>query len=197
MSRPLVDSLAAFGRVGRAAVAAAASRAATASLPHAALYSTLTHTDAAGKASMVDVGHKPVTTRTAIAEAWITLGQTAFALVEENKMKKGDVLTVAQLAGICGSKHTSLLIPLCHPIPISHAKVSLELVKERHAVKITAQVSTTGQTGVEMEALTAASVAALTVYDMCKAVTHDMVISDIALVKKTGGVRGDYSRGGV
>jgi molybdenum cofactor biosynthesis protein MoaC len=143
---------------------------------------------------MVDVGHKAVTARTAVAEAWVVLGEAAFSLVEANKLKKGDVLTVAQLAGICGSKHTSLLIPLCHPVPISHAKVSLELVRERFAVRITSQVSTTGQTGVEMEALTAATVAALTVYDMCKAVTHDMIITDVALVSKTGGQRGDYQR---
>ncbi|XP_078592979.1 molybdenum cofactor biosynthesis protein 1-like [Branchiostoma floridae x Branchiostoma japonicum] len=152
----------------------------------------LTHTDEAGNAKMVDVGHKDSTRRTASAAAAVMLGADAFALVKDNKMKKGDVLTVAQLAGIMAAKNTSNLIPLCHNIPISKVDVRLHLDPSQHAVHIVSEVSTTGKTGVEMEALTAVAVAALTVYDMCKAVTHSITIENIHLVSKTGGQRGDF-----
>ncbi|XP_066280255.1 molybdenum cofactor biosynthesis protein 1-like [Branchiostoma lanceolatum] len=153
---------------------------------------SLTHTDETGKAKMVDVGHKDNTRRMASAAAAVMLGADAFALVKDNKMKKGDVLTVAQLAGIMAAKNTSNLIPLCHNIPISKVDVRLRLDPSQHAVHIVSEVSTTGKTGVEMEALTAVTVAALTVYDMCKAVTHDITVENIHLVSKTGGQRGDF-----
>ena len=153
----------------------------------------LTHTDDQGKADMVDIGYKPDTQRTAEAQAVIFLGKEAFSLVKENKMKKGDVFSVSQLAGIMAAKKTSDLIPLCHNINLSKIDVSLTFLEESLSILIKSQVKTYGRTGVEMEALTAVSMAALTVYDMCKAVTREMVISDIKLLLKTGGQRGDYS----
>lgn len=165
----------------------------TAKLLHAP--DCLTHVDQEGHASMVDVGKKPDSERTAVASAIIYLGKKAFELVQQNKMKKGDVLSVAQIAGIQGAKQTSHLIPLCHNIPLSLVEIVLNLDERRHAVVIQALCRTHGKTGVEMEALTAASVAALTVYDMCKAVTHDMVIGEVKLLSKEGGQRGDYQRG--
>ncbi|XP_075719598.1 molybdenum cofactor biosynthesis protein 1 isoform X2 [Rhinoderma darwinii] len=155
----------------------------------------LTHVDQAGKVHMVDVGEKSSTSRTAVATAVIRLGPKVFRLVQSNQLKKGDVLTVAQIAGILGAKLTSQLIPLCHNISLSRVKVCLELDATRFAAVVTAECRTHGKTGVEMEALTAASVAALTIYDMCKAVTHDMVIEEVKLVSKTGGQRGDFQRG--
>lgn len=143
---------------------------------------------------MVDVGSKPITTRTAEAAGEVVLGETAFRLVQNNKLAKGDVLTVAQIAGVMAAKRTSDLIPLCHNIPISKVDLMLELNPDNFSVMITSQVKTTGVTGVEMEALTAVSVAALTVYDMCKAVTHDIVIREVKLISKTGGQRGDFQR---
>ena len=151
-----------------------------------------THFDDRGKARMVNVGDKPVTHRTARAEARVLVNESTFALIESGGMKKGDVLTVAQLAGIMGAKRTPDLIPLCHPVAISGIEVQLTLNQGARAVDIEASVSCDGQTGVEMEALTAASVAALTVYDMCKAVQRDVRITDIRLLDKTGGVHGDY-----
>ena len=151
-----------------------------------------THFDDAGKARMVNVGEKPVTRRTARAGARVLVNEDTFALIESGGMKKGDVLTVAQLAGIMGAKRTPDLIPLCHPVAFCGVEVRLALNKATCAVDIEACVSCTGQTGVEMEALTAASVAALTVYDMCKAVQRDMRITDLRLLDKTGGVHGDY-----
>lgn len=156
---------------------------------------SLTHVDQEGHASMVDVGRKLDSERTAVASATIYLGKKAFELVQLNKMKKGDVLSVAQIAGIQGAKQTSQLIPLCHNIPLSLVEVGLSLDEPRHAVVIRALCRTQGKTGVEMEALTAASIAALTVYDMCKAVTHDMVIGEVKLLSKEGGQRGDYQCG--
>ena len=156
------------------------------------LSDTLTHTDISGKLNMVDIGAKLDTDRIAVAMATIKLGEKAYNLVKNNKSKKGDVLTVAQIAGITAAKQTSTLIPLCHNIPLSNVKVNLELVQESWSVVITSLAKTYGKTGVEMEAIIAATVAAVTVYDMCKAVSRDMVISDIKLVKKTGGMRGDY-----
>ncbi|KAJ7340966.1 hypothetical protein JRQ81_004253 [Phrynocephalus forsythii] len=143
---------------------------------------------------MVDVGRKPDSERTAVAGAVVRLGEKAFALVQQNQMKKGDVLAVAQIAGIQGAKLTSQLIPLCHNIPLSLVDVSLTLDERRHAVMIRALCRTVGKTGVEMEALTAASLAALTVYDMCKAITHDLVIEEVKLLSKEGGQRGTFRR---
>jgi len=153
----------------------------------------LSHVDNEGKVKMVDVGSKDYTERRAVATGKIWVGKEVLRLIEENNMKKGDVLTTAQLAGIMGAKHTSLLIPLCHPISLTSVKVSLRIDADSASIIVSAEAKTVGKTGVEMEALTAVSVAALTVYDMCKAVTHEMVISDVQLVKKSGGKR-DYQR---
>ncbi|XP_056151855.1 molybdenum cofactor biosynthesis protein 1 [Lampris incognitus] len=153
----------------------------------------LTHTDAQGRATMVDVGSKLPTCRTATARASVILGPTAFQLLRENQLAKGDALAVAQLAGIMASKQTSSLIPLCHPLSLDHASVTFDLNEQQNAVVITSACRTVGRTGVEMEALTAVTVAALTLYDMCKAVSHDIVIADVQLVSKTGGKR-DFHR---
>ncbi|XP_071432991.1 molybdenum cofactor biosynthesis protein 1 isoform X2 [Pithys albifrons albifrons] len=161
-------------------------------IPHAS--DNLTHTDEEGRATMVDVGGKPDSRRSAVAGAVVLLGEKAFRMVRQNQMKKGDVLAVAQIAGIQGAKLTSQLIPLCHNIPLYHVEVSLSLDEARYAVVIHSSCQTWGRTGVEMEALTAASLAALTVYDMCKAVTHDIVIGEVKLLSKTGGQRGAFSR---
>ncbi|XP_072555519.1 molybdenum cofactor biosynthesis protein 1 isoform X2 [Paramormyrops kingsleyae] len=154
--------------------------------------SQLTHIDAQGRARMVDVGAKPVTHRTAAAGAVVHLTPKAFSLVKENRLAKGDALAVAQVAGIMAAKQTSTLIPLCHPLPLDQVNVTMELVESECTAVVTATCQTTGRTGVEMEALTAASVAALALYDMCKAVSHDITITDIKLLSKTGGQRGDY-----
>ncbi|XP_076834627.1 LOW QUALITY PROTEIN: molybdenum cofactor biosynthesis protein 1 [Brachyhypopomus gauderio] len=154
----------------------------------------LSHTDAQGRASMVDVGDKAETRRTASAAGRVLLGPTAFGLVRANQLAKGDALAVAQLAGIMGAKQTSSLIPLCHPLALDHASVTVELLEETHEAVVSATCQATGRTGVEMEALTAATVAALTLYDMCKAVSRDIVITDVRLVSKTGGRRGDFHR---
>lgn len=151
-----------------------------------------THFDDRGKAKMVNVGDKPVTHRTARAGARVLVNEDTFALIASGGMKKGDVLTVAQLAGIMGAKRTPDLIPLCHPVAISGIEVQLTLNQGACAVDVEVSVTCDGQTGVEMEALTAAAVAALTVYDMCKAVQRDVRITDIRLLDKTGGVHGDY-----
>lgn len=155
-----------------------------------------THFDAAGRAKMVDVGEKPPTVRTAVAAARVLVNGETFRLIQTGGVKKGDVLTVAQIAGIMGAKRTPELIPMCHPILVDGVELSLELDEARSSVEIRATVRCGGRTGVEMEALTAASVAALTVYDMCKAVQRDMVITDVRLMEKTGGVHGDYHREG-
>lgn len=154
----------------------------------------LTHVDQSGKASMVDVGEKPVTRRSAAASARVLLGKKVFDLVRSNSLGKGDVLTTSELAGIMAAKHTATLIPLCHNIVIDKVKVALELDEANHAVRIRTEAHCTGKTGVEMEALTAASVAALTVYDMCKAVSHDITITDLQLDHKAGGQRGSFDR---
>ena len=156
--------------------------------------SDFTHFNEQGRARMVDVGEKPVTTRTAVAAARVLVNEHTFELIKTGGMKKGDVLTVAQVAGVMGAKRTPDLIPMCHPILIDGINLELHLDEERLSVEIRATVSCDGRTGVEMEALTAVSTAALTVYDMCKAVQKDMVITDIRLVSKTGGVHGDYNR---
>ena len=156
--------------------------------------SDFTHFNEQGRAKMVDVGEKPVTTRTAVAAARVLVNEHTFELIRTGGMKKGDVLTVAQVAGVMGAKRTPDLIPMCHPILIDGINLELHLDEERCSVEIEATVSCDGRTGVEMEALTAVSTAALTVYDMCKAVQKDIVITDIRLVSKTGGVHGDYQR---
>ena len=153
-----------------------------------------THFDRRGRARMVDVGEKEPTRRTAVAGARVFVSRETFALIRSGGTKKGDVLTVAQLAGIMGAKRTSELIPMCHPVAVSGIELSLTLDEARCCVDIRAAVRCDGRTGVEMEALTAASTAALTVYDMCKAVQRDIVISDLRLLEKTGGVHGDFQR---
>lgn len=153
-----------------------------------------THFNDQGRAKMVDVGEKSPTRRTATAAARVLVNENTFALIRSGGMKKGDVLTVAQVAGVMGAKRTPDLIPMCHPILMDGIDLSLRLDEQRCAVEIQATVSCDGRTGVEMEALTAVSTAALTVYDMCKAVQKDMVITDIRLIKKTGGVHGDFER---
>ncbi|XP_059794738.1 molybdenum cofactor biosynthesis protein 1 isoform X1 [Balaenoptera ricei] len=154
----------------------------------------LTHVDREGQAAMVDVGGKPDTERVAVASAVVLLGPVAYKLVQENQLKKGDALVVAQLAGVQAAKLTSQLIPLCHHVALSHVQVQLELDSTRHAVVVRASCRARGPTGVEMEALTSAAVAALTLYDMCKAVSRDIMLAEIKLVSKTGGQRGDFHR---
>ena len=153
-----------------------------------------THFNEQGRAKMVDVGEKPQSRRTATAAGRVLVNEQTFALIRSGGMKKGDVLTVAQIAGVMGAKRTPDLIPMCHPILMDGIDLQLTLDEARLSVEIRATVSCDGRTGVEMEALTAVSAAALTVYDMCKAVQKDMVITDIRLVSKTGGVHGDYHR---
>ena len=151
---------------------------------------TLTHFDDDGNAVMVDVSAKEATERTATAKGSVFMQADTLALIEAGGVKKGDVLSVAQLAGIMGAKRTPDLIPLCHPLGLSAVDVALSCDAERRAVDITATCKLTGKTGVEMEALTAVAVAALTVYDMCKAVDRGMRIADIRLVHKAGGKSG-------
>ena len=153
-----------------------------------------THFNDQGRAKMVDVGEKSPTRRTATAAARVLVNENTFALIRSGGMKKGDVLTVAQVAGVMGAKRTPDLIPMCHPILMDGIDLSLRLDEQRCAVEIQATVSCDGRTGVEMEALTAVSTAALTVYDMCKAVQKDMVITDVRLLEKSGGVHGDFHR---
>ncbi len=152
---------------------------------------SLTHLDEEGRARMVDVGSKAVTSREAVARGYVSIQPETARLIREGLMKKGDVLTVAQLAGIMGAKKTSELIPLCHPLPLDKVNVDLELDGEQQRINITATASTSARTGVEMEALTAVSVAALTLYDMCKAVDRGIRIEGIRLVSKRGGQSGD------
>jgi cyclic pyranopterin phosphate synthase len=151
----------------------------------------LTHIDEEGRARMVDVGHKPDTERTAIARGEVQMKQETLDLIRAGQIQKGDVLTVAQIAGITASKRTSELIPLCHPLPLTRVDVDLALDDSIPGVVITATAKTIGKTGVEMEALTAVSVAALTVYDMAKAAEKTMRIQNIRLVEKHGGQSGD------
>jgi cyclic pyranopterin phosphate synthase len=153
--------------------------------------SKLTHLDESGRARMVDVGAKPDTERTAVARGEIHMKKETLDLIRAGQIRKGDVLTVAQIAGISASKRTSDLIPLCHPLALTHVDVDLTLDASLPGVIITATVKTTGKTGVEMEALTAVSVAALTVYDMAKAAEKAMRIQNIHLVEKHGGQSGD------
>ena len=151
----------------------------------------LSHIDETGRARMVDVSHKPETARIAIAKGEVLMRPETLALIEAGALKKGDVLTVAQLAGVMAAKRTAELIPLCHSLPLSQVDVNLDLDSGLPGVRITATVRTVGKTGVEMEALTAVSVTALTVYDMAKAVEKTMRIQNIRLVEKHGGQSGD------
>ncbi len=151
----------------------------------------LSHVDDAGRVRMVDISGKPDTERTAIATGEVRMQPETLALIRAGNMKKGDVLTVAQLAGVMGAKRTSELIPLCHPLSISKIDVELVLEDALPGVRITASVKSTGKTGVEMEALTAVSVAALTIYDMAKAAEKTMRIQNIRLLEKHGGQSGD------
>ena len=153
-----------------------------------------THFDEQGRARMVHVGDKPDTSRQAVAMGRVLVNRQTLELIRSGGMKKGDVLTVAQVAGIMGAKKTPELIPMCHPVLMDGISLELTLDEERCCVEIRGIVSCTGKTGVEMEALTAVSAAALTVYDMCKAVQKDMVITDICLMEKSGGIHGDYVR---
>lgn len=155
----------------------------------------LTHLNAAGEAHMVDVSSKVETVRVATASAVVSLGEIAFAQLCEGNNKKGDVLAVARIAGIQAAKKCSDLIPLCHPLMLSSVELEFDLDQSASAVRVAASCKISGKTGVEMEALTAVSVAALTIYDMCKAVDKGIVISDIQLLEKTGGKSGHWQRG--
>lgn len=151
----------------------------------------LSHVDQSGRARMVDVGNKPDSERTAIAKGEVLMRPETLALIRDGALKKGDVLTVAQLAGVMAAKRTAELIPLCHPLPLTHISVDVDLDQELPGVRICATVKSFGKTGVEMEALTAVALAALTVYDMAKAVEKTMRIQNIHLVEKHGGMSGD------
>ena len=154
-----------------------------------------THFDDNGNAWMVDVSDKDITEREALATGTITLSKEAFNAVEGKTVKKGDVLTVAQIAGIQACKQTSSLIPLCHDISLTKAEVTFEMQPEKYAITALCRVKTTGKTGAEMEALTGASIALLTIYDMCKAIDKRMIISDVHLVSKSGGKSGAFTFG--
>ena len=153
-----------------------------------------THFNEQGRARMVDVGEKPSSRRTAVAAGRVLVNDGTFELIRSGGIKKGDVLTVAQIAGVMGAKRTFELIPMCHIVPINGIDLELRLNEEKKSIEISATVSCDGKTGVQMEALTAVATAALTVYDMCKAVQRDIVITDIRLLGKSGGVHGDYTR---
>ncbi|KIT16960.1 cyclic pyranopterin monophosphate synthase MoaC [Jannaschia aquimarina] len=154
--------------------------------------SGLTHFDGEGSAHMVDVSGKPATQRVAVAGGWVRMAPETLRLIEDGAAKKGDVKGVARLAGIMGAKRTADLIPLCHPLPITKVAVDIEPDRDLPGLRIVATVGTTGQTGVEMEALTAVSVTCLTVYDMVKAVQKDMEIGGLRLLSKSGGKSGDW-----
>ena len=152
----------------------------------------LNHFDSDGKAIMIDVGAKPITERTASAEANIVMSSETLLMIKEGGHKKGDVLGVARLAGIMAAKKTSSLIPLCHPLALTSITVDLECISEKNLVKILTTCKLSGQTGVEMEALTSASITALTIYDMCKSVDRSMKITDVRLLHKSGGKSGTF-----
>ena len=153
---------------------------------------SLSHVDDSGRARMVDVSGKPVSGRTAVAEGSVRMSAEAFALVRDNAVVKGDVLRVAEIAGTMAAKRTGELIPLCHPLPLDAVRVECQAVSELPGVRVTATAVATGRTGVEMEALTAVSIACLTVYDMVKAADRGIVVEGIRLLEKTGGTRGDW-----
>jgi cyclic pyranopterin phosphate synthase len=152
----------------------------------------LTHFNTAGEAHMVDVGDKPSTQRTAITSGYIEMKASTLALIESGEHKKGDVLSIARIAGIMASKRTADLIPLCHPLPISHVEIKLTTDIKNNWVNCQTTVKTTGQTGVEMEALTATQIALLTIYDMCKAIDRGMRIQNVQLLEKSGGKSGHW-----
>lgn len=152
----------------------------------------LNHFDAEGKAIMVDVSEKKITAREAVASGKIFVGEEIFKIIQNGNSKKGDVLGVARVAGIMAAKKTAEIIPLCHILPITHCKIDFELLEKDFSVKVISTVKISGKTGVEMEALHSAIVALLTIYDMCKAVSKSMIISDIRLEKKSGGKSGGY-----
>lgn len=154
----------------------------------------LTHINKEGRARMVDVSLKDETLREAVAKAYVYMKIETLEKIKEGSIKKGDVLSVAQVGGIMGAKRTSDIIPMCHPIMITGCDISFNLNFEKCRVEITSTVKTVGQTGVEMEALSAVSIAALTIYDMCKAIDREMIISDIKLMKKSGGKSGLFER---
>ena len=158
--------------------------------------SELTHIGPDGRARMVDVGAKADTDRTAIASGRLSVSDEAFAIAVSRHTKKGDPIAIAELAGIMGAKKTSDLIPLCHPLPLTNVKIEIEPDEASKSLIVTALAKTTGKTGVEMEALTAVSIACLTLYDMLKAVDKSMVITDVELIKKTGGKSGEYNKAG-
>lgn len=155
---------------------------------------TLSHIDERGRARMVDISPKMATARTAVAAGRVLLGAEAFRLVRDNQIAKGDVLTVAQVAGVLGAKQTSRLIPLCHDVLLQNVDLSFELDEAAAAVEVRAIAKTEGPTGVEMEALTAVAIAALTIYDMCKSVSKEIAVTDVRLLAKSGGQSGDYRR---
>jgi cyclic pyranopterin phosphate synthase len=155
--------------------------------------SDFTHFDARGQAAMVDVSAKPETERTATARGCVTMRPETLALLRSGGVKKGDVLAVARLAGIMGAKRTPDLIPLCHPLSLNAVELTLRLADDRPAVEIEATCRVTGRTGVEMEAMTAVSIAALTIYDMCKAIDRSMTIGEIRLTHKSGGKSGSWT----
>lgn len=154
----------------------------------------LTHINSEGRAKMVDVSEKAETDREAVAQGFVHMKKETLNRIHEGTIKKGDVLSVAQVAGIMGAKKTSDVIPMCHPIMITGCDISFEFDFENSRIKITASSKTKGQTGIEMESLTAVSVAALTIYDMCKAIDKEMVITDVMLMKKSGGKSGFFER---
>ena len=154
----------------------------------------LTHIDSEGKARMVDVSGKAATEREAIARGFVLMRQETLQLILDKSIPKGDVIATARIAGIMGAKKTGELIPLCHPLHLSTVAVEITIEEEEKRIRIEGRAKTVGQTGVEMEALTAVSVAALTIYDMCKAVDKEMMVSDIVLVEKRGGKSGEFIR---
>ncbi|NJD56754.1 MAG: cyclic pyranopterin monophosphate synthase MoaC [Nitrospirae bacterium] len=156
----------------------------------------LSHLDKSGKARMVDVSGKTATRREAVARGSISMKKTTLALIRANQIAKGDVLGTARIAAIMAAKRTPELIPLCHPLPIASVSIDFVIDEVSESISIESRVKVTGQTGVEMEALTAVSAAALTIYDMCKAVDKGMVISDVMLIEKTGGKSGPFRRSG-
>ena len=158
------------------------------------IMSELTHFNSAGEAHMVDVGDKTVTKRTAVAEGRITMQPQTLALILKGEAKKGDVLGVARIAGIMAAKKTADLIPLCHPLALSKVSIDLTPLEEENAVHCQATVQTSGQTGVEMEALTAVQITLLTIYDMCKAVDKGMTMDGVRLLEKAGGKSGHWKR---
>jgi cyclic pyranopterin monophosphate synthase len=156
--------------------------------------SDLTHFNQAGEAHMVDVGDKSITKRVAVAEGQINMLETTLELIKQGNHKKGDVLGIARVAGIMAAKRTSDLIPLCHPLALTKVTLDFQILEDDVAVQCRVQVETSGQTGVEMEALTATQIALLTIYDMCKAVDRGMVMTDVRLLEKAGGKSGHWIR---